>query len=77
MQQAQARVEQRQKEYDAKRVLVESGNLAKLGIAQFEADLKAAQAQLAAAQAGKIVFFCHSSPYLLILKSTTQTNGLA
>lgn len=51
VQQAQARVEQRQKEYEAKRVLVESGNLAKLGIAQFEADLKAAQAQLAAAQA--------------------------
>jgi membrane fusion protein, multidrug efflux system len=51
VQQAQARLEQRQKEYDAKRVLVESGNLAKLGLAQYEADLKAAQAQLAAAEA--------------------------
>lgn len=51
VQQAQARVEQRQKEYDAKRVLVESGNLAKLGLAQYEADLKGAQAQLASAQA--------------------------
>ena len=44
VQQAEARVEQRQKEYDAKRVLVESGNLAKLGLAQYEADLKSAQA---------------------------------
>ncbi len=51
VQQAQARLEQRQKEYEAKRVLVESGNLAKLGLAQFEADLKGAQAQLAQAEA--------------------------
>lgn len=51
VQQAEARVEQRQKEYDAKRQLVDSGNLAKLGLAQYEADLKSAQAQLAAAQA--------------------------
>jgi multidrug efflux system membrane fusion protein len=49
--QAQARLEQRQKEFEAKRALVESGNLAKLGLAQFEADLKGAQAQLAQAQA--------------------------
>jgi multidrug efflux system membrane fusion protein len=49
--QAQARLEQRQKEYDAKRLLVESGNLAKLNLAQFEADLKGAQAQLAQAEA--------------------------
>jgi membrane fusion protein, multidrug efflux system len=49
--QAAARLEQRQKEYDAKRLLVESGNLAKLNLAQFEADLKAAQAQLAQAEA--------------------------
>jgi len=47
--QAQARLEQRQKEYDAKRQLVESGYLAKLGLAQFEADLKGAEAQLASA----------------------------
>lgn len=51
VQQAEARLEQRQKEYEAKRQLVESGNLAKLGLAQFEADLKAAEAQLAAAKA--------------------------
>lgn len=49
--QAQARVEQRQKEYDAKKQLVDSGNLAKLGLAQYEADLRSAQAQLAAAEA--------------------------
>ena len=49
--QAEARLEQRQKEYDAKRLLVESGNLAKLNLAQFEADLKGAQAQLAQAEA--------------------------
>ncbi|MFM8701380.1 MAG: efflux RND transporter periplasmic adaptor subunit [Hyphomicrobiales bacterium] len=51
VQQAQARVEQRMKEYDAKRLLVESGNLARLSLAQFEADLKGAQAQLAQAEA--------------------------
>jgi multidrug efflux system membrane fusion protein len=49
--QAQARVEQRMKEFDAKRLLVESGNLAKLSLSQFEADLKGAQAQLAQAEA--------------------------
>ncbi len=49
--QAAARLEQRQKEYDAKRLLVESGNLAKLNLAQFEADLKGAQALLAQAEA--------------------------
>jgi multidrug efflux system membrane fusion protein len=51
VQQAQARVEQRMKEFDAKRLLVESGNLAKLSLSQFEADLKGAQAQLAQAEA--------------------------
>ena len=49
--QAQARVEQRMKEFDAKRLLVESGNLAKLSLSQFEADLKGAQAHLAQAEA--------------------------
>ena len=49
VQQAEARVEQRRKEFDAKRQLVESGYLAKLGLAQYEADLKSAEAQLASA----------------------------
>lgn len=44
--QAEARLEQRQKEFDAKRQLVESGFLAKLSLAQYEADLKSAEAQL-------------------------------
>lgn len=51
VQKAQARVEQRQKEFDAKKQLVESGILAKLALAQYEADLKDAQAQLASAEA--------------------------
>lgn len=51
VQQAQARVDQRRKEYEAKRQLVESGYLAKLGLAQYEADLRAAEAQYAAAVA--------------------------
>lgn len=51
VQQAEARVEQRRKEFDAKRQLVESGYLAKLGLAQYEADLKSAEAQLAGAVA--------------------------
>ncbi len=49
--QAAARLEQRQKEFEAKRLLVESGNLAKLNLSQFEADLKGAQALLAQAEA--------------------------
>lgn len=48
---AESRLEQRQKEYDAKRQLVESGNLAKLGLSQVEADLSEAQANLAGARA--------------------------
>lgn len=48
---AESRLEQRQKEYDAKRQLVESGNLAKLGLSQVEADLSEAQADLAGARA--------------------------
>jgi multidrug efflux system membrane fusion protein len=51
VQQAQARLDQRRKEYDARRALVEQGNLPRLNLAQFEADLKGAEAALAAAEA--------------------------
>lgn len=49
--QAQARVEQRKREFEARRALIETGNLPKLNAAQLEADLKGAEAALAAAVA--------------------------
>lgn len=49
--QAQARVDQRKREFDARRALIENGNLPKLNAAQLEADLKSAEAALAAAVA--------------------------
>ncbi len=47
--QAQARVDQRKREFEARRALIENGNLPKLNAAQLEADLKGAEAALAAA----------------------------
>jgi multidrug efflux system membrane fusion protein len=51
VQQARARVEQRSKEFEARRALVEQGNVPRLNLAQFEADLKGAEAALATAEA--------------------------
>lgn len=51
VQQARARVDQRRKEFEARRALVEQGNLPRLNLAQLEADLKGAEAALAAAEA--------------------------
>ena len=51
VQQALARLDQRRKEFDARRALVEQGNLPRLNLAQFEADLKGAEAALASAEA--------------------------
>jgi len=47
--QAQARVDQRKREFEARRALIETGNLPKLNAAQLEADLKGAEAALALA----------------------------
>ncbi len=49
--QAKARVDQRRKEFEARRALVEQGNLPRLGLAQYEADLKTAEAALATSEA--------------------------
>lgn len=49
--QAQARVDQRKREFEARRALIETGNLPKLNAAQLEADLKSAEAAYAAAVA--------------------------
>jgi membrane fusion protein, multidrug efflux system len=49
--QARARLDQRQKETEARRRLIDAGNLPKLNLVQLEADLKAAEAALAQAEA--------------------------
>ena len=49
--QASARVEQRRKEYEARLPLVAQGVMPRLNLAQYEADLKNAEAGLAAAEA--------------------------
>jgi len=49
--QARARVEQRRKEYEARLPLVAQGVMPRLNLAQYEADLKNAEAGLAAAEA--------------------------
>ena len=51
VEQARARLDQRQKETEARRRLIEAGNLPKLNLVQLEADLKAAEASLAQAEA--------------------------
>jgi multidrug efflux system membrane fusion protein len=51
VQQARARLEQRRSEYDAKMRLIRSGTLPALSQPQLEADLKAAEAALAQAEA--------------------------
>jgi membrane fusion protein, multidrug efflux system len=51
VEQARARLDQRVKETDARRKLIEAGNLPKLNLMQLEADLKAAEAALAQAEA--------------------------
>jgi multidrug efflux system membrane fusion protein len=49
--QAKALVEQRKAELDAKRILIEKGNMPRLDLVNLEAQYKAAQAALASAQA--------------------------
>lgn len=51
VEQARARLDQRQKETEARRRLIDAGNLPKLNLVQLEADLKAAEAALAQAEA--------------------------